>query len=143
MNKTYTAKLKEIQPVWYVVDAADQVLGRLATAVATILCGKNKPTYTPHIDTGDFVVVINAGKVKVTGNKAEQMHYNSHSGFPGGFRRRSLQEVLDKHPHRVIEHAVKGMLPKTTLGRHMALKLKVYASSDHPHAAQKPIEFKP
>jgi len=138
MNKTYSAKTKDIKPAWHIVDAADQVLGRLATAVARILCGKNKPIYTPHIDTGDFVVVINAEKVRVTGRKHEQMHYNSHSGYPGGFRRRSLKEVLAAHPDRVIEHAVKGMLPKTTLGRHMAKKLKVYAGTAHPHAAQQP-----
>ena len=138
MNKTYSAKTKDIKQAWHIVDAANQVLGRLATTVARILCGKNKPMYTPHIDTGDFVVVINAEKVRLTGRKPEQMHYNSHSGYPGGFRRRTLKEVLATHPDRVIEHAVKGMLPKTTLGRHMAKKLKVYAGTAHPHAAQKP-----
>lgn len=139
MNKTYNAKTKEIKPVWYLIDATDKVLGRLATQVATILSGKNKPTYTPHVDTGDFVVVINAEKVKLTGRKPEQMHYNSHSGYPGGFRVRSVREVLEKHPERVIEHAVKGMLPKTNLGRAMYKKLKVYAGAEHPHAAQKPV----
>ncbi len=141
MNKTYSAKTKEIKPAWVLIDATDKVLGRLATQVATILCGKNKPTYTPHIDTGDFVVVINAEKVKLTGNKPEQMHYNSHSGYPGGFRVRSVREVLAKHPERVVEHAVRGMLPKTILGRAMYKKLKVYAGGEHPHAAQQPKQL--
>lgn len=139
MNRTYNAKAGEVKPVWYLIDATDKVLGRLATQIATILRGKNKVMYTPHVDVGDYVVVINAEKVKLTGKKDEQKHYNSHSGYPGGFRVRTVREVLEKHPERVIEHAVRGMLPKTTLGRAMFKKLKVYVGPEHPHAAQKPI----
>jgi large subunit ribosomal protein L13 len=139
MNKTFLAKPEGVTRQWFLVDAENQVLGRLAAKIALILRGKNKPTFTPHVDTGDFVVVINAEKVHLSGRKPDNMHYNSHSGFPGGFRVRSVQEVLKKHPERVLEHAVRGMLPKTTLGRHMLKKLKVYAGTAHPHAAQKPI----
>ncbi len=139
MNKTFLAKSEVLNRKWFLFDAENQVLGRLATRIALILRGKNKPTFTPHVDTGDFVVVINAGKVHLSGRKPENMHYNSHSGFPGGFRVRTVQEVLKKHPERVLEHAVRGMLPKTTLGRHMFKKLKVYAGADHPHGAQKPV----
>ncbi|MCX7847539.1 MAG: 50S ribosomal protein L13 [bacterium] len=138
MNRLYNAKAKEQARKWYVIDATDKVLGRLATQIATILRGKHKPTFTPHVDTGDFVVVINAEKVKLTGRKGERKHYNSHSGYPGGFRVRTIREVMARHPERVIEHAVRGMLPKTTLGRAMFKKLKVYAGAEHPHAAQKP-----
>ncbi len=139
MNKTFLAKNEGITRKWFLFDAENQVLGRLATRIALILRGKNKPTFTPHVDTGDFVVVINAEKVHLSGRKPENMHYNSHSGFPGGFRVRTVQEVLKKHPERVLEHAVRGMLPKTTLGRHMFKKLKVYAGAAHPHGAQKPV----
>lgn len=139
MNKTFLAKSEVLNRKWFLFDAENKVLGRLATRIALILRGKNKPTFTPHVDTGDFVVVINAGKVHLSGRKPEHMHYNSHSGFPGGFRVRTVQEVLKKHPERVLEHAVRGMLPKTTLGRHMFKKLKVYAGADHPHGAQKPV----
>ena len=138
MNTTFLAKPKSVTRQWFVVDAENKVLGRLAVKVAQMLCGKHKPAYTPHVDTGDFVVVINADKVHLTGRKPEFKHYNTHSGYPGGFRVRTVKEVLAKHPDRVILHAVRGMLPKTTLGRHMLKKLKVYAGTAHPHAAQKP-----
>ncbi len=136
--KTYSAKPGEVERKWYLIDAEDVVLGRLATKCATILRGKNKPQYTPHVDTGDFVVVINAEKVRVTGNKEAKKEYFRHSGNPGGLKSETLEEALAKHPERVIEHAVKGMLPKTTLGRAQGLKLKVYAGPEHPHAAQQP-----
>jgi len=138
VNKTYTARPQDITPQWFVVDAADAVLGRLASKVAAILCGKNKPTYTPHIDTGDYVIIINAEKVHVTGQKATKKTYISHSGFPGGYRERSFKEVRAKHPERIIEKAVKGMLPKTSLSRHMILKLKVYAGSEYLYSVQQP-----
>ncbi len=136
--KTYSAKPGEVERKWYLIDADGVVLGRLATTVAQILRGKNKPQYTPHVDTGDFVVVINADKVRVTGNKGLAKEYYRHSGFPGGLKSETFEEAMAKHPERVIEHAVKGMLPKTTLGRAQGLKLKVYAGPDHPHAAQQP-----
>jgi large subunit ribosomal protein L13 len=136
--KTYTAKPSEIEREWFVVDAAGKNLGRLATEVATILRGKHKPTFTPSMDTGDFVIVINADKITVTGNKLLQKMYYSYSGYPGGLRATSLERMLAKHPTRVIEHAVRGMLPKNRLGRRMFRKLKVYAGNSHPHQAQKP-----
>ena len=136
--KTYYAKPGEVEREWLLVDAEDVVLGRLAAQVATILRGKHKPQYTPHVDTGDFVVVINAEKVKVTGAKVTDKEYYHHTGHPGGLKKETLQEAMEKHPERVIEHAVKGMLPKNTLGRAMGMKLKVYAGPDHPHAAQNP-----
>lgn len=136
--KTYSAKPGEVERKWYLIDAEDVVLGRLATKCATILRGKNKPQYTPHVDTGDFVVVINAEKIRVTGDKLLKKEYFHHSGHPGGLKSETLEEALAKHPERVIEHAVKGMLPKTTLGRAQGLKLKVYAGPEHPHAAQQP-----
>ena len=136
--KTYYAKPGEIQREWLLVDATDLVLGRMATQLAAILKGKTKPTYTPHVDVGDFVVVVNAEKIRVTGNKAEQKTYYRHSGFPGGLKETSYKEMMAKHPERIIEKAVKGMLPKTSLGREMGKKLKVYAGPDHPHAAQNP-----
>jgi len=139
--KTYHAKPHEVEREWLVVDATDLVLGRLATQVAQILKGKNKPQYTPHVDTGDFVVVINAEKVRLTGNKAQTKMYYTHSGFIGGLKEVSYQRMLAKHPERIIEKAVKGMLPKNTLGRAMNRKLKVYAGPNHPHAAQKPREI--
>jgi large subunit ribosomal protein L13 len=136
--KTYTPKPADIQRRWWVVDAEGQILGRLASAVATRLRGKDKPIFAPHADTGDFVIVINAEKVRVTGRKLEQKKYYRHSGYPGGFRETTLAEMLAKHPERVIERAVRGMLPKNTLGDHLIKKLKVYAGPTHPHAAQQP-----
>ena len=140
--KTYYAKPGEVEREWLVVDATDVVLGRLATKVAHILKGKHKPTYTPHVDTGDFVVVVNAEKVRVTGAKATDKEYYRHSGYPGGLKCETFEEAIAKHPERVIEHAVKGMLPKNTLGRKQGMKLKVYAGPNHPHAAQNPREIK-
>jgi large subunit ribosomal protein L13 len=139
--KTYHAKPGEVEREWLVIDATDQVLGRLASQIAQILKGKNKPQYTPHVDTGDFVIVVNAEKVALTGNKAEKKIYYSHSGYIGGLKEVSYQRMLAKHPERIIEKAVKGMLPKNTLGRAMNRKLKVYAGPNHPHAAQKPREI--
>ncbi len=136
--KTYSAKPGEVQRNWYVIDATDQVLGRVASKAAQILRGKTKPQYTPHVDVGDFVIIVNAEKIRVTGNKAQNKEYFRHSGHPGGLKSETFEEALAKHPERVIEHAVKGMLPKTTLGRAQGLKLKVYAGPDHPHASQKP-----
>ena len=136
--KTYYAKPGEVQREWLLVDASEMALGRLASAVAQILRGKNKPTYTPHVDTGDFVIVINADKIKVTGKKVTDKVYYRHTLYPGGLKSETFQEAMAKHPERVIEHAVKGMLPKGTLGRQMGKKLKVYAGPEHPHAAQKP-----
>jgi large subunit ribosomal protein L13 len=139
--KTYHAKPHEVEREWLLIDATDLVLGRLSTQVAQILKGKTKPQYTPHVDTGDFVVIINAEKVRLTGNKANTKMYYSHSGFIGGLKEVSYQRMLAKHPERIIEKAVKGMLPKNTLGRAMNRKLKVYAGPNHPHAAQKPREI--
>jgi large subunit ribosomal protein L13 len=136
--KTYHAKVGEVEREWLLVDATDMTLGRLASEVAQILKGKRKPQYTPHVDTGDFVIVINASKIKVTGNKLADKKYFRHSGFPGGLKEVSLGDSLAKHPERVIEHAVKGMLPKNTLGRAMGMKLKVYAGAEHKNQAQKP-----
>lgn len=123
---------------WWVVDAADKPLGRLASEIAAVLRGKHKPTFTPHVDTGDFVIVVNCAKVKLTGNKLEQKHYYHHSGSPGGIRAESYRHLLERKPEFVIEKAVKGMLPKNVLGRQIITKLKVYATPDHPHAAQQP-----
>ena len=135
---TYTAKPGEIQRDWYVVDAEGRTLGRLATEIADTLRGKGKPQYTPHVDTGDFVIVVNAEKIHVTGNKLDEKMVRSHSGYPGGLKERTLREQLERRPTEVIRKAVKGMLPKNVLGREMFTKLKVYATPDHPHAAQKP-----
>lgn len=140
--KTYYAKPNEVEREWLLIDAEDQVLGRVASKAAQILKGKHKPQYTPHVDTGDFVVVINADKIRVTGVKATDKEYYRHSGYPGGLKCETFQEAMEKHPERVIEHAVKGMLPKNTLGRAMAKKLKVYAGSEHPYMAQQPREIK-
>lgn len=136
--RTYSAKPQEIQREWLVVDAQGQTLGRLATRVAAILRGKHKPFYTPHIDCGDFVVVVNAEKVRVTGKKLDQKIYYRHSGYPGGLKEVNLRRQLTLHPERVIEAAVRGMLPKNRLGRKLFKKLKVYAGPTHPHQAQKP-----
>ena len=136
--KTYYAKPQEVEREWVLIDAEDQVLGRVATKAATILKGKHKPQYTPHVDTGDFVVIVNADKIRVTGAKTTDKVYSRHSGYPGGLKQETFEEAMAKHPERVIEHAVKGMLPKNTLGRAMGKKLKVYAGPDHPHTAQNP-----
>lgn len=138
MTKTYVPPTETLEPKWYVVDAADQRLGRLATEVARILRGKNKPTYTPHMDTGDFVVVVNAEKVVVTGNKANDKLYRRHSGRPGGMKSETFAQLQARIPERIIEKAVKGMLPKNALGRKLFTKLKVYAGPAHPHQAQHP-----
>lgn len=136
--KTYMANPDKIERKWYVVDAADYTLGRLASEVAKVLRGKNKPEFTPHVDTGDYVIVVNAEKIAVTGKKMDQKVYYSHSDYVGGLKATTLKEMLAKHPERVVEHAVKGMLPKGPLGRQMYTKLFVYAGPDHKHAAQKP-----
>jgi large subunit ribosomal protein L13 len=136
--KTYAVRANEIERQWWVVDASDQTLGRLATRVATLLEGKHKPMYSPHLDTGDHVVVVNAGKVRVTGNKLVQKRYYRHSGYPGGLKEESLQALLVRKPELVIERAVKGMLPQNRLGRAMFKKLKVYSGAEHPHQAQQP-----
>ncbi|MFH1037738.1 MAG: 50S ribosomal protein L13 [PVC group bacterium] len=140
--KTFSAKPAEIERKWYLVDAEDQVLGRMATRIADLLRGKNKPIYTPHVDTGDFVVVINAEKVAVTGKKAEQKEYQRYSGYPGGLKRIPYKRMLQTHPERIVEHAVRGMVPHTRLGRAIIKKLKVYAGPDHPHEAQQPEVLK-
>ncbi|OQY09839.1 MAG: 50S ribosomal protein L13 [Marinitoga sp. 4572_148] len=137
-QKSYLAKNEEVERKWYVVDAAGMSLGRLAAQVAKVLQGKHKPTYTPHVDTGDYVIVINAEKIVLTGKKWTQKKYYRHSGYPGGIKEQTAKDILEKYPERLIEKAVKGMLPKTTLGRHMFKKLKVYSGSNHPHEAQKP-----
>lgn len=139
--KTYSVKAGEIQRYWYVVDAKDRVLGRLATEIAHVLRGKHKPTYSPHLDLGDFVVVVNAAEVRLTGKKAEQKEYFRHSGYMGGERLIPFRRMIERHPERVIRLAVKGMLPKNTLGRQMLRKLKVYAGPEHPHAPQQPQPF--
>jgi large subunit ribosomal protein L13 len=136
--KTYTPKPEDIQREWLVVDAKDQTLGRLASQIAHLLRGKHKPMFSPHMDVGDYVIVINCDKVRVTGRKLDQERYYWHSGYPGGIRSRTLREQLDKYPERVIEAAVRGMLPKNKLGRQMIKKMKVYKGDSHPHAAQKP-----
>jgi large subunit ribosomal protein L13 len=136
--KTWTAKTHEIERRWYVVDAEGQTLGRLATRIADTLRGKRKPEYTPHIDTGDFVVVVNAEKIAVTGNKREQKIYYRHSGYPGGLRERTLAEELDRRPTEVLRKAVKGMLPRNRLARQQITKLKIYAGPEHPHQPQNP-----
>ncbi len=139
--RTYSPKAGEVTHAWHVIDAEDVVLGRLATQAATLLRGKHKPTYAPHMDTGDFVVVVNAEKVALTGNKRDQAFAYRHSGYPGGLRAQSFGDVLEKHPERLLEKAIKGMLPKGRLGRAMGKKLKVYAGPEHPHQAQNPQPF--
>jgi len=141
MIKTFSAKNEEVQREWYLVDAADMVLGRLATQIADILRGKNKPSFTPHVDTGDFVVVINADKIRLTGKKWEQKTYYRHSGYPGGLKSIIAAKVKDKNPEFLIKHAVRGMLPKNKLGRKQIKKLKIFAGSDHKHQAQCPKPF--
>ena len=136
--KTYNARPSETDRAWHLVDADNQVVGRLAAQVATILRGKHKPEYTPHVDTGDFVVIVNAEKVRFTGKKETDKTYFRHSGYPGGVTTRTVREVRERHPERILERAIQGMLPKNRLGRAMAKKLKVYAGPDHPHDAQSP-----
>ena len=141
--KTFSLKNTEVERDWVIFDASDKVLGRFATKIADKLRGKDKPTFTPHVDGGDFVVVINADKVKVTGNKVEQKKYYKHSLYPGGLKEKSYKEVLENNPERIIENAVKGMLPKNKLGKSMIKKLKVYSGSKHPHESQNPTEWNP
>jgi len=141
VQKTYFPKAEEITREWVLVDANDQYLGRLATQIAVIILGKHKPTFTPGVDLGDFVVVINAEKIKVTGNKMEDKMYHHHSGYPGGLKSISLRDQLAKHPDRVIRAAVWGMLPHNKLGRQLIKKLKIYAGPEHPHAAQEPKQL--
>ena len=138
---TFSPKPGDIHRAWHVIDATDVVLGRLAVQAATLLRGKHKPTYAPHMDSGDFVVIVNAEKISVSGNKREDKFVYRHSGFPGGLKQRSVGEMIEKHPDRLVEKAVKGMLPKNRLGRAMGKKLKVYAGPEHPHAAQQPAAF--
>ncbi len=137
-QKCYTSKASDIVRKWYVIDAEGKTLGRLSSQVSKILQGKNKPTYTPSMDTGDFVIIINAEKIHVTGNKLNQKEYHRHSGYPGGFKTTSFKELLEKQPEKILEKAIKGMLPKTILAKQMMRKLKVYAGASHPHDAQKP-----
>ncbi len=139
--RTYSPKPGEIERRWHVIDATDVVLGRLATHAATLLRGKHKPVFAPHVDTGDFVIVVNAGKVALTGNKRQTKVAYHHSGFPGGLKQVGYDTLLEKHPERAIELAVKGMLPHNRLGRKLIRKLKVYAGPEHPHAAQQPVPF--
>jgi large subunit ribosomal protein L13 len=138
MNKTFSAKPAEVEHEWFVIDATDLILGRVASEVALRLRGKHKPIFTPHVDTGDFIVVVNAEKLRVTGNKAEQKFYHRHSGYPGGIYTTNFRDMQAKHPGRALEKAVKGMLPKGPLGYAMIKKLKVYAGATHPHTAQQP-----
>jgi large subunit ribosomal protein L13 len=139
--RTYSPKGNDITRQWHVIDASDVVLGRLASQAAVLLRGKHKPIFAPHVDTGDFVIVINADKVALSGNKLEQKRAYRHSGYPGGLRSRSYGELMEKHPERVVEKAIRGMLPKNSLGRKTLRKLKVYAGPDHPHQAQQPVPF--
>lgn len=139
--RTYTPKPGDVEKNWYVIDATDVVLGRLATQVAALLRGKHKPTFAPHVDTGDFVVIVNADKIALTGNKREQKVAYRHSGYPGGLRRTSYSDLLAKRPERAVEMAVRGMLPKNSVGRAQLKKLKVYAGAEHPHRAQKPQTY--
>lgn len=136
--KTFLPKVDDLDRTWFLVDASDQVLGRLASGIASVLMGKVKPTYTDFIDVGDFVVVVNAEKVKMTGRKWDSKVYYSHSGYPGGLKEVSARRMLEKHPERIVQFAVKGMLPKNKLGRRMLKRLKVYAGGEHPHDAQQP-----
>ncbi|HGY5532963.1 MAG: 50S ribosomal protein L13 [Prochlorococcus sp.] len=141
MNKTSVPSIDSIDRQWFLVDAENQTLGRLATEVASVLRGKNKPNFTPHLDTGDFVVVVNAEKIRVSGNKATQKLYRRHSGRPGGMKVETFQRLQDRLPERIVEKAIKGMLPHNALGRQLFRKLKVYRGPEHPHAAQSPKAF--
>lgn len=138
---TYSAKKNDVARSWYVVDANDKVLGRLASKVATVLRGKHKSVFTPHVDTGDFVIVVNAEKIHLTGSKLDKKLYYRHSGYPGGLKSKNAAEILEKKPEEIIKHAVKGMLPKNRLGRQQFKKLKVYSGADHPHESQTPKEL--
>jgi large subunit ribosomal protein L13 len=137
-RRTFSPKRADINRVWYIVDAEGLTLGRLATVIASVLRGKTKPTFAPHIDVGDFVIVVNAEKIRVTGKKETDKFYYRHSGYPGGFRKTSLRDVRARHPERILEAAVRGMLPKNTLGEQQYKKLRVYVGPRHPHAAQQP-----
>jgi large subunit ribosomal protein L13 len=139
--RTFSPKPADVERQWHVIDATDVVLGRLASQVAILLRGKHKPIFAPHVDTGDFVVIVNADKVVLTGKKLEQKKAYRHSGYPGGLRAMPYSELMEKRPDRAVEKAVKGMLPKNSLGRKMAKKLKVYAGPEHPHQAQRPVPF--
>ena len=139
--KTFSAKNETARHDWYVVDATDKTLGRMATEIARRLRGKHKPEFTPHVDTGDYIVVINAEKVRVTGNKTSDKMYHHHTGFPGGIKSVSFEKLQDKAPERIIQLAVKGMMPRNRLSRAMLTKLKVYAGAEHPHSAQQPVEL--
>lgn len=139
--KTFSAKSNAVTRDWFVVDAADKTLGRLASEIAHRLRGKHKPEYTPHVDTGDYIVVVNAEKIRVTGNKTTDKMYHRHTGYPGGLKSMSFEKLIEKAPERVIQGAVKGMLPRNPLGRAMFKKLKVYPGAEHPHAAQQPVEL--
>ena len=139
--KTVSQKKETVDRKWYIVDAEGEVVGRFCSRIAHVLRGKNKPTYTPHVDTGDYVIVINADKIRFTGQKMSQKEYIRHTGYPGGQRVRTAREQMDKNPERIVEAAVRGMLPKNSLGRQMLNKLFVYAGAEHPHQAQKPEEF--
>jgi large subunit ribosomal protein L13 len=139
--KTYSAKPLEVERKWWIIDAEGKTLGRLSTIIANLLRGKHKPQYTPHIDTGDFVIVINAEKIQVTGKKPTQKFYHRNTGYPGGHRMISFRDQLAKQPEKVLEHAVKGMLQHNTLGRQQFTKLKVYAGAEHPHTAQQPVPY--
>jgi large subunit ribosomal protein L13 len=141
MSKTHVVKVDDIERAWYVVDAEGLTLGRLASQIAVVLKGKHKPIYSPHLDVGDYVIVVNAEKIAVTGRKLDQKTYYWHTGYPGGIRSRNLRDQLERHPTAALKAAVKGMLPKNRLGRRMLAKLKVYAGPDHPHQAQKPQPF--
>jgi len=145
MNKTSVPSIDSIERQWYLVDAENQTLGRLATEVASVLRGKNKATYTPHLDTGDFVIVVNADKIRVSGNKPQQKLYRRHSGRPGGMKVETFEHLQERLPERIVEKAIKGMLPHNALGRQLFRKLKVYKGSEHPHAAQqpKPLQLDP
>ncbi|HDQ25152.1 MAG TPA: 50S ribosomal protein L13 [bacterium] len=140
--KTFMARKEDVRRKWYIIDADNKVLGRLATKVADTLRGKKKPDFTPHVDTGDFVIVVNAEKIRLTGNKAASKVYQSHSGYPGGFKEEKYSHMLAKHPERIIEYAVKGMIPKTKLGDKIIKKLKVYKGPEHPHKVQNPEVLK-
>lgn len=136
--KTFSPKLQDIERKWYLVNAKNQILGRLASQVAHVLRGKHKPIFAPHVDVGDHVIIINAEKIRVTGKKAQQKRYRRHSGYPSGLKETVYEDMLAKHPERILEHAIRGMLPKNRLGRKMFKKLRIYAGEEHPHAAQEP-----
>jgi large subunit ribosomal protein L13 len=139
--KTFSAKKEDIRPKWHMIDANGEILGRLAVTVAKVIRGKHKPTFTPHVDTGDFVIIINAHKVRLTGKKMKDKMYYRHTGYPGGIRSISAEKLLQKKPEEVLRKAIRGMLPKNSLGRHILKKAKIYASADHPHSAQQPVEL--